>query len=61
MTSGSGYLFHVGNTRVYGLQGNYLKQLTEDQTTYQWLLNIGQIEAARSVIRMQITQLFGRW
>ena len=32
------YIFHVGNTRIYGLQGNYLKQYTKDQTTYQWLL-----------------------
>ena len=59
MTSGSGYLFHVGNTRVYGLQGNYLKQLTEDQTTYQWLLNIGQIEAAEKCNKNEITHCLG--
>ena len=40
------YIFHIGNTRVYGLQGNYLKQFTKDQTTYQWLLDRGQIEEA---------------
>ena len=59
MTSDSGYLFHVGNTRVYGLQGNYLKQLTEDQTTYQWLLNIGQIDAAEKCSKNEITHCLG--
>lgn len=59
MTSDSGYLFHVGNTRIYGLQGNYLKQLTEDQTTYQWLLNIGQIEAAEKCNKNEITNCLG--
>lgn len=59
MTSDSGYLFHVGNTRIYGLQGNYLKQLTEDQTTYQWLLNIGQIDAAEKCNKNEITHCLG--
>ena len=59
MTSDSGYLFHVGNTRIYGLQGNYLKQLTEDQTTYQWLLNIGQIEVAEKCNKNEITHCLG--
>lgn len=59
MTSDSGYLFHVGNTRIYALQGNYLKQLTEDQTTYQWLLNIGQIDAAEKCNKNEITHCLG--
>lgn len=59
MTSDSGYLFHVGNTRIYALQGNYLKQLTEDQTTYQWLLNIGQMEAAEKCNKNEITHCLG--
>lgn len=59
MTSDSGYLFHVGNTRIYGLQGNYLKQLTEDQTTYQWLLNLGQMEAAENCNKNEITYCLG--
>ncbi|MBQ3164932.1 MAG: serine/threonine-protein phosphatase [Lachnospiraceae bacterium] len=59
MTSDSGYLFHVGNTRIYGLQGNYLKQLTEDQTTYQWLLNIGQMDAAEKCNKNEITHCLG--
>ena len=59
MTSNSGYLFHVGNTRIYGLQGNYLKQLTEDQTTYQWLLNIGQKEVAEKCNKYEIIHCLG--
>ena len=59
MTFDSSYLFHVGNTRIYGLQGSYLKQLTEDQTTYQWLLNIGQIEAAEKCNKNEITNCLG--
>ncbi len=58
-TLDKGYMFHVGNTRVYGLQGNYLKQLTEDQTIYQWLLNIGQIEAAEKCNKNEITHCLG--
>ena len=59
LTLDKGYIFHVGNTRLYGLQGNYLKQLTEDQTTYQWLLNIGQIEAAEKCNKNEITHCLG--
>ena len=59
LTLDKGYMFHVGNTRVYGLLGNYLKQLTEDQTTYQWLLNIGQIEAAEKCNKNEITHCLG--
>ncbi len=59
LTLDKSYMFHVGNTRVYGLQGNYLKKLTEDQTTYQWLLNIGQIEAAEKCNKNEITHCLG--
>jgi len=59
LTLDKGYIFHVGNTRVYGLQGNYLKQLTEDQTTYQRLLNVGQIEAAEKCNKNEITHCLG--
>lgn len=58
-TSDNGYIFHVGNTRVYGLQGNYLKQFTEDQTTYQWLLNMGQIEEAEKCNKNEIIHCLG--
>lgn len=59
MTSSSSYIFHIGNTRIYALQGNYLKQLTEDQTTYQWLLNMGQIDAAEKCNKNEITHCLG--
>lgn len=40
-------LFHVGNTRVFSLQsGKYLKQLTSDDTTVNYLLTRGQITTA---------------
>ena len=53
------YIFHVGNTRIYGLQGNYLKQYTKDQTTYQWLLSRGQIEEAARCNKNEITNCMG--
>lgn len=49
------YLAHIGNTRLWQLRSGYLQQLTADQTNYQYLLDIGQTEAAehcnKSVIR----------
>ena len=53
------YIFHIGNTRVYGLQGSYLKQFTKDQTTYQWLLDRGQIEEADICNKNEITYCLG--
>lgn len=56
---GACYIIHVGNTRIYGLQGNYLKQFTKDQTTYQWLLSRGQIEEADRCNKNEITNCMG--
>lgn len=53
------FIFHVGNTRIYGLQGSYLKQFTKDQTTYQWLLDRGQIEEANTCNKNEITYCLG--
>jgi len=50
---------HVGNTRVYALQGNYLKQLTRDHTTYQWLMMQGDYESADACNKSEITSCFG--
>lgn len=58
-TLDTSYIFHVGNTRVYGLQGHYLKQFTEDQTTYQWLLNRGQVDAAEKCNKNEIMNCLG--
>lgn len=52
-------LAHCGNTRVYALQGNFLKQLTEDQTTYQWLMMTGNRQAAKECNKCEIRGAFG--
>lgn len=56
-------LFSIGNTRVYLLQGRkYLKQLTKDDTTLNYLLATGQVttETADSFDRKnEITACFG--
>ena len=53
------FLVHAGNTRLYILQGEYLKQITEDQTLYRWLLNTGNLEAAENCNRNVIRSCFG--
>ncbi len=52
-------LLHVGNTRAYIKQGKYLKQITSDHTTYNWLVSNGQLEAAEQCNRSEITSCFG--
>ena len=53
------FLLHVGNSRVYAKQGKYLKQLTSDHTTYNWLLSTGNAEAAKVCNKSEITNCFG--
>ena len=53
------FLLHVGKSRVYAKQGNYLKQLTSDHTTYNWLVNTGNVEAAQVCNKSEITNCFG--
>lgn len=56
-------LFSIGNTRIYTIQsGKYLKQLTTDDTTLNYLLATGQLqqEEAESFDRKnEITACFG--
>ena len=52
-------LVHIGNTRAYIKQGKYLKQITSDHTTYNWLLSSGQAEAAQNCNKSEITNCFG--
>lgn len=56
-------LFSIGNTRVYLLQsGKYLKQLTTDDTTLNYLLATGQLSLADAVNferKNEITACFG--
>lgn len=53
------YLVHAGNTRLYVMQGSYLKQLTTDHTTYNWLMDCGQYEAAEQCNRSEINCCLG--
>lgn len=53
------YLIHAGNTRLYVMQGSYLKQLTVDHTTYNWLIECGQYEAAETCKKSEINCCFG--
>ena len=60
---GSAICCHVGNTRIYAIQGSgYLKQLTEDDTVVQFLLKTGKLteeEAENYSARNEITACFG--
>ncbi len=53
------YLIHAGNTRLYVMQGAYLKQLTVDHTTYDWLVECGQYEAAKTCRKSEINCCIG--
>ncbi len=53
------YLIHAGNTRLYVMQGSYLKQLTADHTTYNWLIECGQYETAEFCKKNEINCCFG--
>lgn len=52
-------MIQSGNTRLYSLQGNYLKQMTVDQTTYQSLICRGDFEAAECCNKNEIYGCFG--
>ena len=55
--------YHVGNTRLYAIQaGEYLKQLTSDDTVVDYLIRTGKLseeEAASYPARNEITSCFG--
>ena len=53
------YMIHAGNTRVYVMQGAYLRQLSADHTTYQWLMAQGEHEAAEKSNRSEIVCCLG--
>ena len=55
-------IFHIGNTRIYVFQGNYIKQITEDHTSVNWLVKTGKLskkEAETYDRRNEITACFG--
>ncbi len=61
--SGEAYGYHVGNTRVYAIQaGQYLNQLTEDDTVVSYLIKTGKLtqeEADNYPAKNEITACFG--
>lgn len=55
-------IFHIGNTRIYVFQGSYIKQITEDHTSVNWLVKTGKLskkEAETYDRRNEITACFG--
>ena len=56
---GNYFVIQSGNTRLYSLQGSYLKQMTVDQTTYQRLMSCGNVEAAELCNKNEILSCFG--
>ena len=52
-------ILHIGNCRVSAIQGAYLKQLTTDHTTVEWLRSRGMYEAAECAPGNEITACFG--
>ncbi len=59
VTEGAARLLHIGNTRVYAIQGGYLKQLTADMTAYNYFMSLGRTEDAEKCSRSEITACFG--
>lgn len=59
VTEGVVRLLHIGNTRVYAIQGGYLKQLTTDMTAYNYFMSLGRTEDAENCSRSEITACFG--
>ena len=52
-------LVHIGNTRIYAIQGEYLKQLTHDHTTVEYLKSRGDYEAAENAPKNEIIACLG--
>lgn len=54
--------FHIGNTRMYVFQGSYIKQITEDHTSVNWLVKTGKLSKKDAEVydkRNEITACFG--
>lgn len=54
--------FHIGNTRIYVFQGSYIKQITDDHTSVNWLVKTGKLskkDAETYDRRNEITACFG--
>ena len=53
------YVLHVGNTRLSAIQGEYLKRITRDHTTVEFLRSRGDFDAAENAPQSEITSCFG--
>ena len=53
------FLAHIGNTRLYSKRGPYIQQMTIDQTTYQWLIDQCDFEAAEACNKNEIRGAMG--
>lgn len=53
------YLAHCGNIRMYEVKGRFLKQITVDHSTYQWLMSMGNYSAAENCNKSEIISAFG--
>ena len=53
------YVLHVGNTRLSAIQGEYLKRITHDHTTVEFLRSRGDFDAAENAPQSEITSCFG--
>lgn len=51
-------LIHIGNTRIYIIQSGYLKQLTEDHTTVNWLVKTGQLSKKEAEVYDKRNEIF---
>ena len=55
-------IFHIGNTRIYIFQSSYIKQITEDHTSVNWLVKAGKLSKKDAEFydrRNEITDCFG--
>jgi serine/threonine protein phosphatase PrpC len=56
------YLVHVGDSRAYYLRGGRLRQLTRDQTTGEYMVDVGawtEEQAARAKVGANLTSAVG--
>lgn len=50
---------HTGNTRLSVMSGMFIRQITTDHTTWQWLMDSGNFEAAERCNRCEIQSCLG--
>ena len=50
---------HTGNTRLAVMSGMFIRQITTDHTTWQWLMDSGNFEAADRCNRCEIQSCLG--